>query len=143
MSAKCTSIVRSHGRIPDRNRVEPTPRPGREPLHTCLVPSAPGPSSRKAFTHTWFPPCFPFQTCTDLTISRGSSSLNVTPDKKHDLGRTPCKRESLHRMLIHRPFDSGFADTAWSGTLVRGGESSKRWVYLVEYFRNCLRVICG
>jgi len=51
----------------------------------------------------------------------GSCGSRLFPDA------TRCKREKLHRILIHRSFDSGFANTAWSEALARGKVQQERF----------------
>ena len=91
-----------------RIRLNKLPRLSGAPRHTSLISSMSGSCTRKVFTHIWFPPCFPFQTSTDPVALCGFLPLNVTPDGWHDLGRTPCKRENSHRILVQRFLDSGF-----------------------------------
>jgi len=73
-------------------------------------------------------PCFPFQTSTDPAVLCTFSPLNETPDGEYDLGRTPCKRENSHSILIHRSLDwSGFTNSVWSEALARGKVRQERF----------------
>jgi hypothetical protein len=131
--AKYTSTPQSHGKTSGGSYLSLPPDRNREGPHTRLIsPKFASVCVRKAFMHTWFSPCSPFQISADPPVTYGIVSLNVTPGRKHDFGRTLCAHETSRRTFKHLFFRFGFTEgtntTLSARNLGHGKELGERGV---------------